>query len=687
MKNKIYLSLLFSILIAGNFYAIEPENKITNPLLAGFNEIVDFSSITAEHITAATDIAIEKAKTRLEKLYTIKNRTFENTMLAYDDLTNEASGVFGEIYLMANVHPNDLTRNTANESIAKFSGFFTEIGLDENLYKAIKDYSLTDEAKKLSGYKKKFVEENVRSFERNGFALSKEKRNELQVLQNKLSDLTILFNKNIAEVTETLIVTDNEIDGLDEEYKKQHRTEDGNYKIGLSYPSYVPFMKFSKSESARKKLYTLYNNRASEKNLTVLNDLIRVRTEIANLLGYKTFAEYQIEERMAKTPKAVWDFENNLIDKVKQKAKIDYDELLEIKRNYTNDQSASVIQPWESSFYSNLLLIEKYSLDQNLVKEYFELNNVLNGLFSISQHLFDVQFEEVKNPSVWHKDVRMFNVKQDGKIISMFYLDLHPRDNKFSHAACFPMISGKLTDNGYQKPVATLVCNFPQATENQPALMPQSDVETFFHEFGHVLHSVLTKAELSSFSGSSVARDFVEAPSQIFENWVWDYEALKLFARHYKTNEVLPVELHKKMVAAKNVGSGIQTLQQIFYGLIDMTYHDKFNPDGSKTTTDVLKELQNSVTLYPYLEGTNMQASFGHLTGYAAGYYGYMWARVYAQDMFSVFEKNGIMDKKTGIRYRDIILAKGGEEKEIDLVKQFLGREPNEEAFMRYLGL
>lgn len=687
MKNIIYLSLLFSLLIAGNIYAIEPENKITNPLLAGFNEIVDFSSITAEHIITATDISIEKAKIRLEKLYTIKNRTFENTMLAYDDLTNEASSVFGEIYLMANVHPNDATRNTANESIAKFSGFYTEIGLDEKLYKAIKDYSLTDEARKLTGYKKKFVDENVRSFERNGFALSKEKRDELQVLQNKLSDLTILFNKNIAEVTETLIVTENEIDGLDEEYKKQHRTEDGKYKIGLSYPSYVPFMKFSKSESARKKLYALYNNRASDKNLTVLNDLIKARTEIANLLGYKTFAEYQIEERMAKTPKAVWDFENNLIDKVKQKAKIDYDELQEVKRNYTKDQSASVIQPWESSFYSNLLLIEKYSLDQTLVKEYFELNNVLNGLFSISQHLFDVQFDEVKNPSVWHKDVRMFNVKQDGKIISMFYLDLHPRDNKFSHAACFPMISGKLTDNGYQKPVATLVCNFPQATEDQPALMNQSDVETFFHEFGHVLHSVLTKAELSSFSGSSVARDFVEAPSQIFENWVWDYEALKLFARHYKTNEVLSVELHKKMVAAKNVGSGIQTLQQIFYGLIDMTYHDKFNPDGSKTTTDVLKELQNSVTLYPYLEGTNMQASFGHLTGYAAGYYGYMWARVYAQDMFSVFEKNGIMDKKTGIRYRDIILAKGGEEKEIDLVKQFLGREPNEEAFMRYLGL
>jgi thimet oligopeptidase len=217
--------------------------------------------------------------------------------------------------------------------------------------------------------------------------------------------------------------------------------------------------------------------------------------------------------------------------------------------------------------------------------------------------------------------------------------------------------------------------------------MLHSEVGTFFHEFGHVLHNMLTQSELSSYSGTAVARDFVEAPSQIFENWAWSYDALKLFARHYKTNEVLPASLYEKMRAAKNVGSGLSTLQQVFYGLFDLTLHDGYDPNGAQTTTDVLRKLQNEITLYPYLEGTNFQAAFGHLTGYAAGYYGYLWSEVYAQDMFSVFETNGIMDQATGVRYRDLILAKGGTEDELELVKGFLGREPNQDAFLRSLGL
>jgi len=282
----------------------------------------------------------------------------------------------------------------------------------------------------------------------------------------------------------------------------------------------------------------------------------------------------------------------------------------------------------------------------------------------------------------------MFNVKQDGKVISAFYVDLHPRDNKYSHAACFPMTAVKLTGNGYQMPTAALECNFPAPTADKPALLPLSDVETYFHEFGHVLHNVLSKSELASYSGTSVARDFVEAPSQMFENWVWNYDVLKMFAKHYKTGEPMPRELFDKIEASKNVGSGIQTSQQIFYGVLDMTYHDgKFNPEGQETTTDVVKKLQNEITLYPYLEGTNFQAAFGHLTGYAAGYYGYLWSLVYAQDMFSVFEKNGIMDKETGRRYRDIVLARGGTQKEIEIVKEFLGRDPNPDAFFRSLGL
>ncbi|MFI5237770.1 MAG: M3 family metallopeptidase, partial [Ignavibacteriales bacterium] len=561
------------------------------------------------------------------------------------------------------------------------------IQLDENLYRAVKDYSETAEAKSLTGYKARFVQKTVEDFERNGFALSKEERDDLKIINDKISDLSILFQKNIAEVDDYLMVDEIEINGLQDDYKNARRTEDGNYKIDLSYPSYVPFMKFSNTESARKELYSMFLNRASAKNPEILIKVLMLRKQMAELLGFKTYAEYRVGDRMAQVPQNVWDFENNLIEKLKEKARIDYNELLTVKKAKLGNDTIDVIQPWESSYYNNLLLKEKYDLDQNLVKEYFEMNNVIDGLFQTAQHLFGVEFEEVKNPSVWQKDVRMFNVKQDGKIISRFYVDLYPRPNKYSHAACFPMISGKETSEGYQFPTATLVCNFPAPTEDTPSLLLHDEVETFFHEFGHVLHNVLTKTKLSSHSGTSVSRDFVEAPSQIFENWIWNYESLKLFAKHYKTGEVLPEELFNKMLSSKNVGSGLANTQQVLYGMIDFTLHDKYDPVGSKTTTEVVKELQNQITLYPYLDGTTMQASFGHLMGYAAGYYGYLWSLVYAQDMFSVFETNGVMDVNTGLRYRDIILSNGGSRDELEMVIEFLGREPNQEAYFKSIGL
>jgi thimet oligopeptidase len=665
------------------------DKTSSNPFFTEFNQIIEYNSITPENVKSATELTINKAQNSLSNIYNIEKdkRTFENTVLALDNMYNDIYMVYGPVYLIANTHPDAEIRNTSNAEIAAFSKFFNELSLDEKLYGALKDYSETKEAKNLTGYKRRFLDKTIADFERDGLNLPAQERDELKALQDSLSDMSIEFEKNIAEVNDFLMVEEAEMESLDEEYKNTHRTEDKKYKIDLSYPSYFPFMKFSTSDRARKKLYIKYNNRAAEKNIALLQEVLKVRKQIASLLSYNSYAEYITEDRMAKNPANVWNFEESLIAKVKEKASYDYDELLEVKREYLNDQGVNVIQPWEASFFNDRLLKEKYKLNQNKVKEYFELNNVLDGLFMIAQQLFDVEFKEINNPKVWQDDARLFEVIQDSKVISYFYLDLFPRDNKFSHAACFPMIKGKMTNDGYQMPVASLVCNFPRPSENQPSLLLHSEVETFFHEFGHVLHNVLTKAKLASFSGTSVSRDFVEAPSQIFENWVWNYNILTLFAKHYKTNEPLPESLYNKMFAAKNVGSGLATLQQIFYGLIDFTLHDKYDPYGNTTTTDVVKKLQNEITFYPYLEGTNMQSAFGHLMGYAAGYYGYLWSKVYAQDMYSIFEKNGAMDKETGKRYRDIILAKGGSEDELSLVMEFLQREPNQEAFLRSLGL
>jgi thimet oligopeptidase len=690
MNNKFTSFLVFFLIsIIPSLAADKNSSNSTNPLLGKFNEVIPFADLNADNIKEATDVSIKEARKSLDKLYAIpkEQRNFDNTMLELDNIYNKAGNVYGCVYLMGSTHPDEAVRNQAQESNAEFAKFFNEISLDENLYRAVKDYSETVEAKNLTGYKARFVKTTVEDFERNGFALPKEKRDELKVINDKLSDLSILFQKNIAEVSDYLIVDESEIDGLQEDYKNARRQEDGTYKIDLSYPSYIPFMKFSNSESARKKLYTLFNNRAATRNPEVLIKVLMLRQQMAELLGFKTYAEYRTGDRMAKTPQNVWDFENNLVDKLKEKARMDYDELLSVKRAKLGSDTINVIQPWEAGYYNNILLKEKYNLDQNLVKEYFETNNVINGLFQIAQHLYDVEFEEVPNPSVWYEGVRLFNVKQDGKVISRFYIDLYPRANKFSHAASFPMIGGKETVDGYQLPTATLVCNFPAPTADMPSLLPHSDVETFFHEFGHVLHSVLTKTKLSSQAGTSVARDFVEAPSQMFENWVWTYDALKLFAKHYKTGEVLPKELFDKMLAAKNVGSGLAYTQQVYYGILDFTLHDKYDPTSSKPIVEIQKELQNKITLYPYLEGTEMFASFGHLMGYAAGYYSYLWALVYAQDMFSVFEKNGVMDVNTGKRYRDIVLANGGSRDELGMVKEFLGREPKPDAFFKSIGL
>ena len=349
----------------------------------------------------------------------------------------------------------------------------------------------------------------------------------------------------------------------------------------------------------------------------------------------------------------------------------------------------TIIHDWDKFFYENLLLKEKYHVDASNVEQYFKLENVIGGFQEICSLLFGITFKEVENPSVWHEDVTMHEMhdKESGELLGSFYLDLYPRTSKYPGAAEFTILSGKQLVDDYQLPIACLVCNFPPSSENFPSLLPHEDVETFFHEFGHLVHGVLTKSPLVSYAGTSVPRDFVEAPSQMLENWVWEKESLSLFAKHYETGDIIPDQLLEKMIAAKNINSGTKALQQVFYGIYDFSLNDGFDPDGNKSTTDLIKELKNDVTLYPYQEGTHQQASFGHLNGYGAAYYGYKWSEVYAHDMFSIFKNEGILNPKTGLRYRQIILEKGGTEEPLDLVKKFLGREPNSDAFLRSMGI
>ena len=658
-----------------------------NPFFTQGNQPIDFASIKANHVSEAVAMTQKMTKEALAKIITLKggDRNFENTMRAYDELFANFNAIASPIYLMAYTHPDSAIRNQALEANTALSQFGNEISLNEDLYKAIKSYSNRMEVDQLKSHQRKFLNESIIEFERNGFALSKNKRDQLKVIKDQLAVLSDQFSENIAAEDDFLEVDADDMEGLPVDYKEAHQQARGIYKIDLSYPSYGPFMKYSKSESARKALFMKYQNRAAPENLEVLQQLLEKRREMSNLLGYDSYSTYILADRMAQDPTTVWEFEEDLKDDLREKTQLDVAELQAAKK--ANGGGTDQIKPWERSYYFNLLLKENYELDAEEVKQYFALNDVIEGLFDLTKTLFELEYKEILQPSVWQEDVRMFEVYQDKKLKGIFYLDLHPRANKYNHAACFSIINGRLTPKGYQIPMASLVCNFPEATSEKPALMPHSEVETFFHEFGHVLHQMLTTAELHAQSGTNVPRDFVEAPSQIFENWAWNYDVLKNFSRHYKSGQVLPKPLFDKMLAAKKVGSGISATGQVFLGTYDLTLHDQFDPYSGKTTTDVLRRVHNEVLPYPYHEGTYFQAAFGHLDGYGSSYYGYMWSLVYAQDMFSIFSENGILDKKTGLRYRDIILARGSSEKAINLVKEFLGRAPNNEAFLKELGL
>ncbi|MCH7613006.1 MAG: Zn-dependent oligopeptidase [Candidatus Marinimicrobia bacterium] len=662
----------------------------SNPLIVEFNEVHEFAKLRPGHIERATKYVLELSDQILAEIIAVPDgeRTFENIMVATDDIYAVIESVWSPGYLMGSTHTNEKIRDEGLESSRQIQKYITDISLNEELYNAVIAYSRSKGAHQLTGYKKKFLDDALLNYKRSGFGLPKEKREKVKEIFNELADFGLAFRKNISDFSDTLFVTEEEIKGLPENYKKERLQENGSYAIDMSYPSYRPFMKYSESDETRKNLKFKYNNRAVETNLDVLNNIIRKRRELVEVLGYETYAEYRTEDRMAKNPQNVWDFENDLKNKLRAKGEMDVAEMLAIKSKRIG-QKAITIQSWEAGFYENLVLKEKFDLDPEEVRQYFEFNNVTDGLFIVYQKLFNITFKQVENPSVWHEDVLMYEVYDNviGELIGRFYLDMFPRANKYGHAAAFSVTMGKMTGEGYTKPTTALVCNFPKPTEYQPSLLTHDNVNTYFHEFGHLVHGVLTKSALMGYAGTSVARDFVEAPSQMLENWVWQKESLALFAKHFETGAIIPDELLDKMLAAKNVNSGTKALQQVYYGILDFTLHDGFNPDGDQTTTDIVSKLQNEITLYPYQEGTHMEAAFGHLQGYGAAYYGYKWSEVYAQDMFSIFEEIGIMNEELGMRYRKIILEKGGTEDPLSLVKEFLGREPNSDAFLRSMGL
>ena len=687
MKN-----LMLLVLVASMFSACEttttPTTSTSNPVFNEFNQPIDFASITAQNVIDATEESKLEADALVAEIVAIPDneRTFKNTMIALDEVYDVVNSVSCIVGLLANASTDSLIRTTAQEKDTEISQYDNQLGLNEDLYNAVKAYSKTEEANNLTGWQEKFTVETVDGFERSGFALPKEQRDQLQVIMDELTVIQQEFGTNINDYEDWMYITEEQTAGLPDDYKNARLQEDGTYKIGVSYPDIRPMFRNCEDEKTRKKLLFMYQNRAADKNMEVLNRMIKKRNEYANLLGYDNYADYNLGDKMAEKADVVWDFNKELLEKAKVKGYADLEEMTTFQREDMNIDKDHV-EPWSRSFVTDKLLKKNYGVDAEEVRQYFPLESVIDGLFSITQNLFDLEYKEMKNASVWHEDVLAYEVFDDGNLIGRFYLDLHPRANKYSHAACFPVIIARNTDNGFQIPTSSLECNFSAPAEGKPALMTHAEVTTFFHEFGHVLHSLLSKSELSVQSGFFVARDFIEAPSQIFENWVWNYESLSLFAKHWETGEVLPEELFNKMYSAKTVMSGRNTLYQLFLGALDMTLYSSYDPDGAESITSIREKLDEEINLVAPVPGTHMAAAFGHLNGYGASYYGYLWSKVFAQDMFSRFEDEGIFSKDAGLDYKNIILAQGATKDEMDMLREFLGRDPEKDAFVRSLGL
>jgi thimet oligopeptidase len=642
-----------------------------------------------EQIVAHCTAAKATAETALARIASspAAARTFDGTVAALDralfDLSDEAaSDVFLE-----QVAVSSAARDAGNQCDVLLSQFSVDVYSREDLYKAMKEYAAKKEA--LTGEDARLLDKTLLDFKRSGLELPADKRAQVRDMRLKLAKLEADFGKNIAEDQSFVLFSSAELDGLPESFVAKLERVGAQYKVGIDYPSYFPFMENAKDPNARRKLEEKFDDRAAGPNLPIFKEALDLRLKAARLLGYGSHADYAIETNMAKDPRTVNAFLERLRGRLKPLGEEELEVLRAFKRAMEGRPSDGVIHAWDWRYYDNLLRKTKYQVDQERVREYFPADLVVTQLLDVYQRMLSVKFREIPDGAKWHPEVKLYEITDasGGAPIGYFYMDLFPREGKYSHAAAFNLITERAqADGSVRKPVSAIVANLDKPSPDRPSLLDHEEVETIFHEFGHIMHQTLTKAKYGRFSGSNVARDFVEAPSQMLENWVWDPEVLASLSGYYKDpTKKLPKDLLDKMIAAKNADVALVNLRQLLFGIVDMDYH---SPRPPSDTTKEYGRVMDAVSLIPMSAGTHPEASFGHLMGgYDAGYYGYLWSKVYAQDMYSVFKAKGLLNPEIGRRYRTEILEKGSSRDEIDSLKAFLSREPNEDAFMENIGL
>lgn len=648
---------------------------------------------TPAEVEQRVNEAIAKANAAMDVIGKLEpgNVTFENTIRALDDMAYEAGLASNIASLIKETNKDAAMRDAGEKALKVFQEWAVGTDYREDVYKAVKAFAATKP--KLAGEDAKLFAETMRDYKRAGLDLSPEKRQEVERMRKDLAKLTTDFDGNVVAAKEPVVFSKSELEGVPDSLLNSPGVKTGEdaYTILANVTfQYQGVMQAATREETRKRLHHVRFNLAREKNVPLLTEILALRNQIALRLGYKSWDDYKTEVKMAKTGASARKFIAEMVAGTKPKFDAEVAEMQKLKAAATGDPKAKIYR-WDWRHYSNEIKKQNYEIDVEALRVFFPFQQTLEGMFNIYQRIFGLKFEKIVAPQKWTEDLQLYYVSDaaTGEPLGMFYLDMFPREGKYNHFAQFDIIGGKaLADGKYQRPTVALICNFPPPADGKPSLLPHSDVETLFHEFGHAMHSILTRAKHSRFAGANVPRDFVEAPSQMLQNWVWTKPVLDTFAADYRDpSKKIPEETIEKMKEAKLAVEGTRYRRQFTMADVDLALHDVHAEGEPYDVVKISNDILNKVFL-PIDPDTAFVAYFGHLSGYDAGYYGYAWADAIAADMATVFEKSkeGFLDKQAGMRLRNEIYAVG-DSREVDVsIEKFLGRKRSMEPFLKALG-
>ncbi len=674
------------------------ENPLLTESTAPFGA-PQFDKIRTEHYLPAFEAAIAEAKAEVDAIVANPDEpTFENTIEAMEYSGKTLNTVAGIFYNLMEAHTSDEMQAIAEQIAPMMTEYSMYVSLNEDLFKRVKAvYDKKDELG-LEADQMTLLDDNYKSFVRGGANLSAEDKALYSKWSEELSLASLAFGKNVLAATNayTLHITDStQLAGLPGYVKTmgaETAAEKGleGWAFTLDYPSYGPFLKYSTVRDLRKDMWTAYNTRAAGgefDNSEIVKNIVDLRIKIANILGYETYADYALEERMAKNKLTVNEFIKNLLEPSMAYAKKDVADVLAYAKK--NGFEGNELMPWDFNFWSERYQEAEYSLNAEELKPYFQLESCIDAVFGLATRLYGITFKELDNVPVYHEEVKVYEVLDaDGSHLALFYADFFPRASKRG-GAWMTEFRGQRIENGVEyRPFISIVCNFTKPTADAPSLITHDELTTFLHEFGHALHGILAQGRYPSLTGTGVSRDFVELPSQIMENWAFEPEYLNSFAKHYQTGEPIPAELIEKIVAAKNYLAGYGQVRQLHFGYLDMAWHS-LTELPEQGTVDFEQSVLAPYAVMPSVEGAAFSTSFSHIFsgGYSAGYYSYKWAEVLEADAFSLFKEKGIFNKEVAESFRKNILEMGGAVDEAVIYRNFRGHDPQPEALMEKLGL